>query len=248
MVAGLVLGIHHCLWHSRALMFYTDFARCQRRSPLLSRSPITLVGYCPEACTFRRLHAGGRRGGGSLQGAQALARGLYAPEGGYPQRPNLVEQTAGDGRCPGRFEGSAATAGRGRACGAAQQPTISTTTTPATGGTTITTATSLRSIRSTRCITRPSASWLRVPIARAAAAAAAFPVAAVAASAEAAAERSSERLLWGGSFWAVAREDSSHFCASKRVKLSAADLRARDSGQKMPNMSTVAALVTYVCT
>ena len=75
-----------------------------------------------------------------------------------------------------------------------------------------------------------------------------FGMAAVAASAEAAAERSSERLLWGGSFWAVAREDSSHFCASKRVKLSAEDLRARGSGQKMPNMSTVAALVTYVCT
>mgnify|MGYP000537372633 CR=1 FL=1 len=74
------------------------------------------------------------------------------------------------------------------------------------------------------------------------------PVAAVAASAEAAAERSSERLLWGGSFWAVAREDPPHFCASKRAKLSVEDFRARGSGQKMPNMSTVAALVTYVCT
>ena len=83
-------------------------------------------------------------------------------------------------------------------------------------------------------------SWLRVPIARAAAEAAASRAAAEAASAEAAAERSSERLLWGGPFWAVAREDPSHFCASKRAILSAADLRARDSGQKMPNMSTVA--------
>ena len=78
--------------------------------------------------------------------------------------------------------------------------------------------------------------WIR----SAAAVAAASRAAEAAASAEAAAERSSERLLWGGSFWAVAREDSSHFCASKRAMLSAADLRARGNGQKMPNMSTVA--------
>ncbi|WP_152074993.1 hypothetical protein [Collinsella aerofaciens] len=60
-------------------------------------------------------------------------------------------------------------------------------------------------------------------------------------------ERSSERLLWDGPFWAVAWEDPSHFCASKRAKLSAEDLRARGGGQKMANMSTVAEIVALIC-
>ena len=117
MVAGLVLGII-IVFGILGSLFYTDFGR-QRRCRC-DFDPRHDRGLCPEL-HLPPLHAGGRRGGGSLQGAQALARGFHTPKGSRPGRSGAVEQAAGDGRCPRRFERSAATAGRGRACGPAQQ-------------------------------------------------------------------------------------------------------------------------------